>query len=102
MCWFLHRIAATNHSYSGDAMERRKSISSLASEDSVNLDDLIKANFTLDMDDETDLPNLANLDLGDDSKEDFWKMDKVRKKKKKKKKRVISLAAKGNQQCLGV
>ncbi|KAI8332489.1 hypothetical protein BC941DRAFT_131984 [Chlamydoabsidia padenii] len=57
-------------------MERRKSISSIASEDSVNLDDLIKANFTLDMDDETDLPNLASLDLGDDSKEDFWKMDK--------------------------
>ncbi|ORZ09016.1 hypothetical protein BCR42DRAFT_424469 [Absidia repens] len=59
----------------GDNLARRKSISSIASEDSVNLDDLIKDNYTLDMDDETDLPNLSGLDL-DDSNEDFWKLDK--------------------------
>ncbi|KAI9476387.1 MAG: hypothetical protein EXX96DRAFT_577019 [Benjaminiella poitrasii] len=47
---------------------------SIASEDSINLDDLIKDNFTGDMDDETDLPDLANLDL-DDSTEEFWKLD---------------------------
>ncbi|KAK4521374.1 uncharacterized protein ATC70_011989 [Mucor velutinosus] len=48
---------------------------SIASEDSVNLDELINANFTVDMDDETDLPDLADLDL-DDSNDDFWKMEK--------------------------
>ncbi|KAI8078665.1 uncharacterized protein BX664DRAFT_353266 [Halteromyces radiatus] len=70
-----HLISNHNNNYSLGNMERRNSISSINSEDSVNLDDLIKANFTLDVDDETDLPNLASLDL-DDSKEDFWKMDK--------------------------
>jgi hypothetical protein len=49
---------------------------SIASEDSVNLDELINANFTVDMDDETDLPDLADLDL-DDSNDDFWKLEKV-------------------------
>ncbi|OBZ82111.1 hypothetical protein A0J61_09838, partial [Choanephora cucurbitarum] len=49
---------------------------SITSEDSVNLDDLINANFTTDMDDETDLPDLADLDL-DDSTDDFWKLDGV-------------------------
>lgn len=39
----------------------------------MNLDELISANFTADMDDETDLPDLAALDL-DDSVEEFWKM----------------------------
>ncbi|KAI7872899.1 hypothetical protein BDF14DRAFT_1877362 [Spinellus fusiger] len=53
---------------------RRASTVSDASEDSINLEDLIKANFTADMDDETDLSNLADLDL-DDSTEDFWKMN---------------------------
>ncbi|KAL9559689.1 hypothetical protein MBANPS3_000312 [Mucor bainieri] len=48
---------------------------SIASEDSVNLDELINANFTVDMDDETDLPDLADLDL-DDSNDDFWKLEK--------------------------
>ncbi|KAI8368496.1 hypothetical protein BD560DRAFT_398872 [Blakeslea trispora] len=59
-------------------IETRKSKSgragSITSEDSVNLDDLINANFTTDMDDETDLPDLADLDL-DDSTDDFWKLD---------------------------
>jgi hypothetical protein len=41
------------------------------------LDELINANFTGDMDDETDLPDLADLDL-DDSTDDFWKMNDVR------------------------
>ncbi|KAI9497673.1 hypothetical protein BDB00DRAFT_586083 [Zychaea mexicana] len=52
---------------------RPESISSVSSADSVNLDDLIKNNFTNQVDDETDLPNLADLDL-DDSADDFWKM----------------------------
>ena len=47
---------------------------SIASEDSVNLDDLINNNFTADMEDETDLSDLANLDL-DDSADDFFKME---------------------------
>ena len=55
---------------------RPLSISSISSEDSVNLDELIKANYASDMDDETDLPDLADLDL-DDSDEEFWKMDQV-------------------------
>lgn len=55
---------------------RPLSISSISSEDSVNLDELIKANYTSDMDDETDLPDLATLDL-DDSDEEFWKLDEV-------------------------
>ncbi|KAG2226729.1 hypothetical protein INT45_001076 [Circinella minor] len=53
---------------------RPLSISSISSEDSVNLDELIKANYTSDMDDETSLPDLAGLEL-DDSDEEFWKMD---------------------------
>ncbi|KAI9266751.1 hypothetical protein BDA99DRAFT_536165 [Phascolomyces articulosus] len=53
---------------------RPLSIASISSEDSVNLDELIKANYTSDMDDETSLPDLADLDL-DDSDEEFWKMD---------------------------
>ncbi|KAI7876948.1 hypothetical protein K492DRAFT_239474 [Lichtheimia hyalospora FSU 10163] len=55
---------------------RPLSISSISSEDSVNLDELIKANYTSDMDDETDLPDLATLDL-DDSDEEFWKLDEA-------------------------
>ncbi|KAI8344713.1 hypothetical protein BC941DRAFT_409423 [Chlamydoabsidia padenii] len=49
---------------------------SSASEDSVDLEELIKANYTLNVDDETDLLDLATLDLDDDAKEDFWRMDK--------------------------
>ncbi|KAG0171288.1 hypothetical protein DFQ30_001187 [Apophysomyces sp. BC1015] len=54
--------------------ERPGSMSSVSSEDSVNLDDLINANFTVAMDDETDLPELSTLDL-DDSKDNFWNVD---------------------------
>lgn len=50
---------------------------SISSEDSINLDELINANFTTCMDDETDLTNLASIDL-DDSNEDFWKLDNVK------------------------
>lgn len=56
--------------------ERPSSLASISSEDSVNLDELINANFTTDMDDETDLSALASLEL-DDSNEDFWKVDNV-------------------------
>ncbi|CEP19959.1 hypothetical protein [Parasitella parasitica] len=56
--------------------ERPSSLASISSADSVNLDDLINANFTTDMDDETDLSALATLEL-DDSNEDFWKMDNM-------------------------
>lgn len=52
---------------------------SIRSVDSVNLDELINANYTADMDDETDLPDLANLDIIDDSTEDFWNLNPVRK-----------------------
>ena len=55
---------------------RPASIASVSSTDSINLDDLIKNNYTEKVDDETDLPNLAGLDL-DDSTDDFWKMDDV-------------------------
>ncbi|KAI9315511.1 hypothetical protein BX666DRAFT_1878744 [Dichotomocladium elegans] len=53
---------------------RSASINSISSNESVNLDELIKNNFTAQVDDETDLPNLADLDL-DDSADDFWKLD---------------------------
>ncbi|CDH58570.1 predicted protein [Lichtheimia corymbifera JMRC:FSU:9682] len=53
---------------------RPASIASVSSTDSINLDELIKNNYTEKVDDETDLPNLAGLDL-DDSTDDFWKMD---------------------------
>ncbi|KAI8975359.1 hypothetical protein BDF20DRAFT_601319 [Mycotypha africana] len=49
---------------------------SLTSEDSVNLDELINANYTSDVDNETDLPDLGELDI-DDSVDDFWRLDKV-------------------------
>ncbi|KAI8142262.1 hypothetical protein BJV82DRAFT_151605 [Fennellomyces sp. T-0311] len=61
---------------------RPESISSVSSGDSVNLDDLIKNNFTVQVDDETDLPNLADLDL-DDSADDFWKMNDVNKERER-------------------
>lgn len=55
--------------------KKNRPLSSLStsSEYSVDLDDLINANFTTDMVDETDLPDLATLEL-DDSNEDFWKV----------------------------
>jgi hypothetical protein len=56
--------------------ERPTSLASISSQDSINLEELINANFTTDMDDETDLTALAALDL-DDSNEDFWKIDTV-------------------------
>jgi hypothetical protein len=62
--------------YSTTRKERPTSLASISSQDSINLDELIKANFTTDMDDETDLTALAALDL-DDSNEDFWKIDTV-------------------------
>lgn len=55
---------------------RSASISSLGSTDSANLDDLIRNNCVAQVDDETDLPDLADLDL-DDSADDFWKMNDV-------------------------
>ncbi|KAI7873611.1 uncharacterized protein EV154DRAFT_527838 [Mucor mucedo] len=61
---------------SDETSQKRRpcSLLSISSEDSINLDDLINANFTTDMEDETDLSALSALDL-DDSHEDFWKMD---------------------------
>ncbi|KAI9312974.1 hypothetical protein BX666DRAFT_791924 [Dichotomocladium elegans] len=61
----------------GKSTPRRPlSMTSISSEDSVNLDDLIKANYASDMDEETNLPDLADLDL-DDSDEEFWKLDEA-------------------------
>lgn len=62
---------------------------SVHSVDSVNLDELINANYTVDMDDETDLTDLANLDIIDDSTEDFWNLNQVLNKRKKKKKYIV-------------
>ncbi|KAI9283273.1 hypothetical protein BY458DRAFT_496033 [Sporodiniella umbellata] len=53
---------------------RSLSIASISSEDSIDLDELININFTTSMEEETDLSDLALLDL-DDSKEDFFKVD---------------------------
>ncbi|KAI7896697.1 uncharacterized protein EV154DRAFT_491884 [Mucor mucedo] len=69
-------VDADNNSIPIETGRRKGRPGSIASEDSVNLDELINANFTGDMDDETDLPDLAALDL-DDSAEDFWKMDSL-------------------------
>lgn len=56
------------------------SVTSISSEDSVDLDELIDVNYTTIMEEEeADLSALSLLDL-DDSKEDFWKVDTVRNK----------------------
>ncbi|KAG1436485.1 hypothetical protein G6F56_013539 [Rhizopus delemar] len=55
---------------------RPVSVTSISSEDSVNLDELINVNFTTSMEEEADLNELSLLDL-DDSKEDFWKVETV-------------------------
>lgn len=56
------------------------SVTSISSEDSVDLDELINVNYTTIMEEEeADLSALSLLDL-DDSKEDFWKVDTVRNK----------------------
>jgi hypothetical protein len=56
------------------------SVTSISSEDSVDLDELINVNYTTIMEEEeADLTVLSLLDL-DDSKEDFWKVDTVRNK----------------------
>ncbi|OAD72342.1 hypothetical protein PHYBLDRAFT_159129 [Phycomyces blakesleeanus NRRL 1555(-)] len=60
---------------------RPESISSIGSEDSVDLQDLINANFTVDMDDETNLTDLAELGLEDS--EDFLKTYEVSSKENK-------------------
>ncbi|KAG1048672.1 hypothetical protein G6F43_008958 [Rhizopus delemar] len=55
--------------------ERPMSVTSISSEDSVDLDELINVNYTTIMEEEeADLSALSLLDL-DDSKEDFWKVD---------------------------
>ncbi|ORX53557.1 hypothetical protein DM01DRAFT_1383579 [Hesseltinella vesiculosa] len=69
-----HGPSPVDETQARPAQQRRKSTSSTASDDSINLDDLIKANNILNVNDETDLPNLSALDL-DDSKEDFWHLD---------------------------
>ncbi|KAI8362711.1 hypothetical protein EDC96DRAFT_221779 [Choanephora cucurbitarum] len=69
-------VDADNNSIPTQMRVKNGRAGSITSEDSVNLDDLINANFTTDMDDETDLPDLADLDL-DDSTDDFWKLDGV-------------------------
>ncbi|CAO3694482.1 unnamed protein product [Rhizopus stolonifer] len=55
---------------------RPVSVTSISSEDSVNLDELINVNFTTSMEEEADLSELSLLDL-DDSKEDFWKVETI-------------------------
>ncbi|KAI8341617.1 hypothetical protein EDC96DRAFT_522626 [Choanephora cucurbitarum] len=62
------------HVHSNKTRQRPCSIASISSEDSISLDELINANFTTNMADETDLTELAALEL-DDSKEEFWKVD---------------------------
>ncbi|KAI9280083.1 hypothetical protein BY458DRAFT_501316 [Sporodiniella umbellata] len=56
--------------------KRPTSVASVASDDSVNLDELISVNFTTSMEEELDLSDLSLLDL-DDSKESFWKVETV-------------------------
>jgi hypothetical protein len=77
VCQKEKRRVLIHHIYnSSSRKERPSSLASISSEDSVNLEDLINANFTTDMDDETDLSALASLEL-DDSNEEFWKIDNV-------------------------
>ncbi|KAI8968298.1 hypothetical protein BDF20DRAFT_839420 [Mycotypha africana] len=67
----------SNSSEAGINSHRPSSILSISSEDSVNLNDLINANYGTDMDEELELPNFALLDLVDDSSEEFWKLDNI-------------------------
>ncbi|KAI9310970.1 hypothetical protein BX666DRAFT_1882099 [Dichotomocladium elegans] len=73
-------VDGDNNSISTDnhrpQLGRPASISSISSADSINLDELIRNNYTEQVDDETDLLNLADLDI-DDSTDDFWKMDDI-------------------------
>ncbi|KAI9484208.1 MAG: hypothetical protein EXX96DRAFT_607098 [Benjaminiella poitrasii] len=73
-----HSFTDTNES-SSIQKERPLSLQSISSEASVNLEDFINANFTTNMDDETDLPSLSLLGL-DDSDEEFWKVDNYEQK----------------------
>ncbi|KAG1145938.1 hypothetical protein G6F37_011567 [Rhizopus arrhizus] len=74
----LNIVDADNNCISIEQTKRKDGRpESIRSVDSVNLDELINANYTADMDDETDLPDLANLDIIDDSTEDFWNLNPV-------------------------
>ncbi|KAG1541059.1 hypothetical protein G6F46_011630 [Rhizopus delemar] len=74
----LNIVDADNNCISIEQTKRKDGRpGSIRSVDSINLDELINANYTADMDDETDLPDLANLDIIDDSTEDFWKLNSV-------------------------
>lgn len=72
--------STVNNSHIEIKKERPMSVTSISSEDSVDLDELISVNYTTIMEEEeADLSVLSLLDL-DDSKEDFWKVDTVRNK----------------------
>ncbi|KAG0749792.1 hypothetical protein G6F57_006818 [Rhizopus arrhizus] len=67
--------STVNNSHIEIKKERPMSVTSISSEDSIDLDELINVNYTTIMEEEeADLSVLSLLDL-DDSKEDFWKVD---------------------------
>ncbi|KAG2183430.1 hypothetical protein INT43_006436 [Umbelopsis isabellina] len=54
---------------------RPKSVASMSSQDSVNLDDIIGANDTIDIQETGLLQSLEDLDFDDDENDEFWKLD---------------------------
>lgn len=48
----------------------------MGSQDSVNLDDIIRSNDTIDIQETGLMPYLEDLDI-DDTNDEFWKMDEV-------------------------
>lgn len=58
-------------------IHRPHSSASVGSQDSVNLDDIIRSNDTIDIQETGLMPYLEDLDI-DDTNDEFWKMDEVR------------------------
>lgn len=57
-------------------IRRPHSSASMNSQDSVNLDDIIRSNDTIDIQETGLMPYLEDLDI-DDTNDEFWKMDEV-------------------------
>lgn len=49
----------------------------MSSQDSVNLDDIIGANDTIDIQETGLLQSMEDLDFDDDENDEFWKLDEV-------------------------
>ncbi|KAI8577597.1 hypothetical protein K450DRAFT_251583 [Umbelopsis ramanniana AG] len=57
-------------------IRRPQSAASISSQDSINLDDIIRSNDTIDIQETGLMPYLEDLDI-DDANDEFWKMDEA-------------------------